>query len=268
MEYLNWELTVLSRAIAYTNLSGAASHIGLSQPQISRIIARLESELDIVLLDRDTKRKSSWTPEAFRLCDIYNRTFQQFRSEVQQLGAEAEPTAIRIGSLEGLIDVASAFSHRLFTKSAALTVELSIADLDDLEEQHFKGSLEFLFTSREPGKKKLSHSKLLGYQSIDEFGSEAGFHVMSSFEYATQIAGHKRRSSEKVLISNSLNVREKWIRNFGGRGTIPSTIQKRSRPRQGEVPVLLLAPDHLPKRLWTLAMESLPQGGALSAGQI
>ena len=259
MEYLNWELTVLSRAIAYSNLSGAASHIGLSQPQISRIIARLESELDIVLLDRDTKRKSSWTPEAFRLCDIYNRTFQQFRSEVQLLGAESEPTAIRVGSLEGLLEVATEFSHKLFTKSSALTVELSIADLDELEEQHFKGSLEFLFTSREPGRKKLSHSKLLGYQSVNEHGDENGKHVMSSFEYATQIAGHKKRNSEKVLISNSLSVREKWIREFGGRGTIPSNIEKRSRPKPGEVPVLLLAPDHIPKRLWELALESLPK---------
>lgn len=259
MEYLNWELTVLSRAIAYTNLSGAASHIGLSQPQISRIIARLEEELDIVLLDRDTKRKSSWTPAAFRLCEIYNRTFQQFRSDVQQLGAEAEPSAIRVGSLEGMIDIAAEFCSNLFNSTSALTVELDIADLDDLEETYFKGGLEFLFSLREPGKKKLTHSKLIGHQSIDEHGPPQGRHVMSSFEYATQIAGHKKRSDERVLISNSLSVRTKWIQKYGGHGTIPSAVVRKSRPRQNEVPVLFLAPDHLPRRLWDIALSALPE---------
>ena len=35
MVSLHWEMSVLSRAVAYPNLSGAASHVGLSQRQLA-----------------------------------------------------------------------------------------------------------------------------------------------------------------------------------------------------------------------------------------
>src|SRR5690606_13535732 len=64
---LNWDLTVLSRAIQYNNLSGAAQHVGISQPQLSRIVSRLESELGVPLLNRETRRHSTWTAQAHRI---------------------------------------------------------------------------------------------------------------------------------------------------------------------------------------------------------
>ena len=34
MEYLSWDLAILSRAVAYANLSSASAHVGLSQPLV------------------------------------------------------------------------------------------------------------------------------------------------------------------------------------------------------------------------------------------
>src|SRR5688500_1926000 len=111
MDYLSWDLAILSRAIAYPNLSGASSHVGLSQPQLSRIVAKLEEQLGLTLLDRETKRKSSWTPAAYRLSEIYTKTFHNFRSEVGKLSDGLEPEHIRVGTLEGLIPLAMSFCH-------------------------------------------------------------------------------------------------------------------------------------------------------------
>jgi len=71
MEHFNWELSVLSRAVAYQNLSGASQHVGLSQPQLSRIIQKLEAQWSVVLLDRSAKRKACWTPAAYKLARVY-----------------------------------------------------------------------------------------------------------------------------------------------------------------------------------------------------
>ena len=48
MDHLNWELSVLNRSVAYNNLSGASQHVGLSQPQLSRIVAKLEDRWNLV----------------------------------------------------------------------------------------------------------------------------------------------------------------------------------------------------------------------------
>ncbi|MHA0112066.1 LysR family transcriptional regulator, partial [Klebsiella pneumoniae] len=69
-----WDLSVLTRATQYANLSIAADHVGISQPQLSRIVAKLEDQLGLILLDRESRRKSAWTPAAHRLADIYSRT--------------------------------------------------------------------------------------------------------------------------------------------------------------------------------------------------
>ena len=49
MDHLHWPLSVLSKAIHHKNLSAAADHIGLSQPQLSRLIAQLEEELGVIV---------------------------------------------------------------------------------------------------------------------------------------------------------------------------------------------------------------------------
>ena len=102
IDNLHWELTVLSKAIAYKNLSGAASPIGLSQPQLSRIVAKIEAELEIVLLDRSARRKSGWTPIAFKLAETYTKFSRSLDSAIHGVTAEREPKYLKAGTLEGL----------------------------------------------------------------------------------------------------------------------------------------------------------------------
>ena len=59
MEYLSWDLAILSRATHYPNLSIASTHVGLSQPQLSRIVAKLEEQYGVQLLDREARRDQS-----------------------------------------------------------------------------------------------------------------------------------------------------------------------------------------------------------------
>lgn len=253
MKYLNWELTVLNRSVAYENLSGAASQIGMSQPQLSRIVAKLEEELGLTLLNRDAKRKSSWTPAAMKLAEIYASTFQQFQVDVRALTTDAELTTIRIGTLEGLTDKALELCERLFTKTAVETIELVVADLDYLEERYYKGKIEFLLTSREPGKKKHKNSRVLGYQSLKSHGKASGIKVLSTFENATALSDGKRKSDKRTFISNSLPARRKWIEDHDGVGVLPSEIRSKKQ-NNDDVPVIFLGLDHLPAKLWAVCM--------------
>ena len=164
MDYLSWDLAILSRAVAYSNLSGASAHVGLSQPQLSRIVAKLEEQLNISLLDRETKRKSSWTPAAFRLAEIYTATFQNFRTEVNQLADGLEPDTLRIGALEGLVPLATSFCKKLYDQSDIMVLELNVHDTNALEEKFLKSELDLIYSVREPSRKKFRYTHSLGYQ--------------------------------------------------------------------------------------------------------
>ena len=100
MIHLHWELSVLSRAVAYSNLSGAAMHVGLSQPQLSRIVAKLEKEFGVMLLDRAARRKSGWTPSAFRLAEVYGTSVRKLEVDIQQAVQDSEPNHLTVGTLE------------------------------------------------------------------------------------------------------------------------------------------------------------------------
>lgn len=255
MEHLNWELSVLSRAISFANLSGASSHIGMSQPQLSRIVSRLEKEHGVQLLNRETKRKSSWTADAVKLAELYSKLVQQFRIDVRSISDSSEPTIIRVGALEGLLKDSLDFCHQLLESASAHTLDLQIADLGDLEERYFKGGLDFLLTSREPGRRKLQRSEIVGYQSLDIHGQSTKMQVLSSFEYASQIEGQKKTPEGKIFVSNSLVARQIWIGEYGGRGTLPSEVQSKSKRGTKDVPVYLIGLDHLPEKLWKMALK-------------
>ncbi len=105
MDNLHWQLSVLSRAIQYKNLSGAAEHVGLSQPQLSRIISRIESELGVVLLDRSVRRKSGWTPIAFKIAEIYLQSSRKLSSSLQQLNNEEQISQLNVVCFEGMLEI-------------------------------------------------------------------------------------------------------------------------------------------------------------------
>lgn len=248
MEYLSWDLSILSRAVAYANLSSAAAHVGLSQPQLSRIVQKLETELGIVLLDRETRRKSTWTPAATRLAELYGRTFSRFRSEVAELAVGLDLDHFRIGTLEGLIPFALGFCQALLARPRVAIVELDVLDQSYLEENFTKNNIDVMFSMREPGRKKFRYLKVLGYQSIDPKEHGPGARVLSSFEYASTLS--KARAEGKTFVSNSLAVRRAWLERYGGKGTLPSGVTSKRSGGKTDVPVLMIAHDSLPPSLW------------------
>jgi DNA-binding transcriptional LysR family regulator len=267
LEGLSWELSVLSKAVAYKNLSGAAQNIGISQPQLSRIVGKLESELRAVLLDRGARRKSGWTPLAFQLAEVYLKSVRGLNSEVQKLVEGSEPRLLHIGTLEGLIQLAVKFGNHILTHTGIEAVEMNVYDLNVLEEKFFKGDLDVIFTAREPGRKKYQFSRHLGYQSLELVESSDKFRVMSSFEFgvneiksARQSKGKKSEAlGPKTIISNSLAVRRQWMEACGGIGTLPSAVRSSKKGAASankvveEDDVYIYAQDSLSPTLWEKA---------------
>jgi hypothetical protein len=252
MEHLNWELSVLSQSVAYNNLSGASQHVGLSQPQLSRIVKRLEDNWNLVLLDRTAKRKATWTSAAYRLAKLYTEADRQLNQEIQKISNQNIPDHIRVGTLEGLFPVAGNFLKHIEQNFADIQIfEMDIHDLDILEERFFKGRFDFIFTVRTPGRKKFSFVKELGFQMMktikEEPSEEKKIKVLSSFEYETRKFSSKKRDSGRMFVSNSLSARRWWVDHFGGDARFPSEILA-NEPKSGEVlkPLLVGAETMLP----------------------
>ncbi|MGZ3699432.1 MAG: LysR family transcriptional regulator [Bdellovibrionota bacterium] len=245
-----WNLSVLSRAVAYPNLSAASSHVGLSQPQLSRILSKLEKELGAALLDREVKRKSNWTPLAHKIAEAYLRSARGLSSELEGLIDSTKPTELRIGTLEGLIPIALSFGRRALKASSIRLLEVDVYDLGPLEEFFFKGDLDVILTSREPGLKKFRFMAHLGYQSMEEVEKSGSHWVVSPYEYTSMAEKKKIPPESKVLISNSLVIRKEWIQKFGGRGSIPTEVRTNRLQTKSEKPVYLIGADSLRPELW------------------
>jgi len=247
MDYLSWDLTILSRATQYANLSTASAHVGLSQPQLSRIVAKLEEQLGLTLLDRESRRKSSWTPAALRVAEIYAKTAHGFRAEVGALSSGLTPSELRVGTLEGLVPVAMIFCKALLDATQVMVVHLEVLDTSPLEEHFVKNDLDIIFHARDMGARKYRYTQTLGYQSIDPVKS-GNLAVYSMFEYASTT--HKRQPTDKAFVSNSLRVRQDWLSSFGGSGTIPSPLRAKKTGRKSEVTVMVMAHDGVPLVFW------------------
>jgi LysR family transcriptional regulator, transcriptional activator for aaeXAB operon len=250
MDTPHWPLTILSKAVHYKNLTGASSHVGLSQPQLSRLISQLESEFKVVLLDRSAKRKSGWTPAAYRLAEIYTSSSRKLVSSIQEALVAQIPTQIKIGTLEGLRDIALEVVHTMLEKSDVVEIELDVYDQNDLEQKFFNSDLDIIFSSRIPGKQKFKNAIEMGYQSLDKVETNTKFTVLSPYEYGRL----KKKPENKTIISNSLSVRKLWLENYGGQGTLPSSV-KTVRGKD-LMPVLVIASEIFNETLWQVIEKS------------
>src|SRR5207253_7557970 len=180
---LYYELSVLSKAIHFKNLSAAAIHVGLSQPQLSRIIARIEDEFKVVLLDRSAKRKSSWTPIAFEMSGIFDRSTRRLGTELQGLSQNNAVAEIHIGTLEGMANFAIDTSKVCFEDIGIKKISLDIYDLNELDSNFLAGNLDMIFTSKIPGRQKFRYLLEIGSQVLDKVSSNKKFGVYSTFEF-------------------------------------------------------------------------------------
>jgi len=255
MDHLYDELSVLSKAVAFKNLSGATSHVGLSQPQLSRIIGKIESHLKVVLLDRSAKRKSGWTPEAFRIAAMFTKSIRALEKEMHGFLEGTYVQQLKIGALEGVIPIVLPFVDQLYRQFQMKFIDIGIHDIHQLEQLYFEEEFDLLFTSHEPGRKKFKYYYEIGYQSLDKTETSKALHVMSPFEYGAKRSGIKSSGIEKVLVSNSLAVRKMWLEQYEGYGTLPSAVKKQKSKKEDTERVLLLGADTLSLALWEKIMK-------------
>lgn len=247
MQQLHYELSVLAKAINFKNLSAAALHVGLSQPQLSRIIAKIEDELKIVLLDRSAKRKSGWTSVAFQLAEIFEKSARRLETELQGISNNQMVAELRIGTLEGLSDFALKAVKLCFESIGVKRINLDIYDLNELQANFLSGNLDLIFTSKQPGRQKFKFIHELGFQKLERIESNKKFAVLSTFEYG-RMTKKELEEFPHTLVSNSLVVRRQWFEKNGGTGHLPSEAKK-GRQKDAE-PVLLIGSELLSPILW------------------
>lgn len=247
MQQLYYELSILAKAVNFKNLSAAALHVGLSQPQLSRIIGKIEDEMKIVLLDRSAKRKSGWTSVAFQLAEIFEKSTRRLETELQGISNNQMVAELHIGTLEGLSDFAMNTSRLCFEEVGVNKITLDIFDLNELEVNFLSGNLDLIFTSKHPGRQKFKYLLELGFQKLERIESSKNFTVLSSFEYGR---ANKKELEQfpHVFVSNSLAIRRSWFEKIGGTGHMP-TEAKKGKAKDAE-PVLMIGSELLNPMLW------------------
>lgn len=247
LQNLTYELSILVKAVQHKNLSAASVHVGLSQPQLSRLVAKIEADLSVILLDRSAPRKSGWTPVAQELALTFNRGLGRLQNEILAIAHDSEPTELRIGTLEGLANMASQFTQECFQQLSMKTVFLDVLDFKDLDSEFLSGNLDLIFTVRSPSKQKFHHQIEVGYQQLEKISTNKDLYVYSPFEYV----GIDKKSLEPVkniLICNSLALRSHWLHNLGGTGSLP--VDAKTGRGKGFYSVFLIGSDLLSPKLW------------------
>lgn len=247
MQNLTYELSVLTKAVQHKNLSAAAVHIGLSQPQLSRLIAKIEAELKIILLDRSARRKSGWTPLAQELALTFSKGMSRLETEITSLAQERDITELRIGTLEGLADIACTFTKQCFDKMGIKVIYLDVLDFRDLDSSFLSGNLDLIFSVRAPSKQKYSHMLEVGYQQMEDVTTDKDYMVCSPFEY-TGLDKKSTGAPSHAVVSNSLLVRQKWLHDIGGTGVLP-TDAKKGRGK-GYFTIYLIGSELLSPKMW------------------
>ena len=272
MNLLSWEISILSRAVNFPNLSAASRRIGLSQPQLSRIVRKVEADLGLILLDRSVKRNTTWTAQAIQLGEASRKLFRSFEGEIQQLANPTTRKSLHIGTLEGLSEIATRITQQCFDRGEIQRIELDIYDLHGLEERFMMGRLDLILTAREmaPGN-RTAYAKLLGYQKMRRVETSPKYELFSSFEFHNAVERQKlpRRQQQrgkrseaesleslekgktKVLISNSLSLRSLWMERYGAKGNFPEPTVTPS-PASDRSPVTLIGQPALGDQLWDI----------------
>lgn len=247
MQDAHYRLSILAKAIHHKNLSAAADHIGLSQPQLSRVIAKLEEDFQVVLLDRGVRRKSSWTQTAVQLSEIFLKNELQLHSSIQKLIGTQVFSTLRMGTLEGLSKLAMNYVHIIFEKLELKEIHLDIFEINDLEAHFESGDLDLIFSFKIPGKQKLRNTLEVGFQTILPIHSDGPYLVCSPYEFSEyKLKGKK--TNKKVFLSNSLYLRKQWLDKYKGSGFFPSKIH--SKPIDGQFPLYLIGSELLSPQIW------------------
>ena len=242
------EMQILSKCVKFKNLTSAALHVGLSQPQLSRILSKIEHELDVTLLDRTSKRNSNWTEMAYRLTEVYQDSIKKLEHDIVQISENFKAKSVHIGTLEGLSDFAIKAAYQCFNKLKIKEVSIEILDLNELEARFTSDQLDIIITMHEPGRQKYKYIKNLGFQNLEIKEINHIYSVQSSFE-SLKSGPFSTKEFQHHLITNSLEIKTQWLNQFGGTGLIPGPIVKNAKSNNMS-PVIIIGSDLLHESIW------------------
>jgi len=255
LKHLSWEFSVLQKAVTFKNLSSASLHVRLSQPQLSRIIAKLETSLGLSLLDRSAKRQSSWTPQARKLAEIYLQHQRRFEEDLQSLHQDTQTKTLRVAILEGFVHIAVRYAQEIMRQAKLEFLEIDVHDLNKLEELFLNENYDVIMTARMPSRKKYKYVRSLGWQMLVQFESGPE-QVLSSFEYYSEGLAKK---DNQIVVSNSLEFRRQWLEKRGGTGSLPSQILPEKPQAKKIYEVMIVAHEKISQSLWSTIEKVGPQ---------
>jgi len=211
------------------------------------MIAKIEEELGIELLNRQVKRKSSWTPQALQLAQTYDLHQRKLDHAVRTMQSNQMVRQIHFGTLEGLTELAVTLSERLFKKLKLETVILDVFDRAELEAKFLAGDLDVILNTRVVSRGKPKFMQVCAYQNLDQVDKGGDYQLYSSYEFS-QRSRKGKAPAARTVVSNSLHVRRLWFERFGGRGSMPSAAA--DKPRRGSDEILILGGDWLDTKVW------------------
>lgn len=248
---LAWELSVLQRAVSFPNLSAASRQIGISQPQLSRILFRIEDELKIKMLDRRVKRVPRWTKEAHIISQAYRESVLMLEKKIRAVGAKPQiMQRMSLATLEGLAPAGLMIVDHLFKNQLAKNIKYDILDLNELTHAFEAGEYDLIISSQRSGRRKSALERRLGYQVLEEKFSNKSPEIILKSSTESLLKAQKDAPLLPTLVSNSLTLRRLALEKLSARGIIPSPIYQKSRgPKSGEQDVMLLVRENLPDRV-------------------
>jgi len=244
---LAWELSVLQRAVTFSNLSAASRQIGISQPQLSRILKKIEDELGIHLLDRRVKRAPRWTQEAHKVSQAFREAVTQLEKKIRAIETKVQVIdTLSLATLEGLAGIGLKLAETFINKGWVKTVRHDVLDLKDLSLAFESGAYDLVITSQRGGRRKNNLEKRIGFQVLEKETSnrKPQFQLKSSFEAMFKSSGEE--SPLPIIISNSLAVRRLALEILPCQGIFPSKVYYNSRGhKSGEQEVVIVARERL-----------------------
>jgi hypothetical protein len=244
---LAWELSVLQRAVSFPSLSAASRQIGISQPQLSRILQRIEEDLRLNLLDRRVKRHPRWTEEAHVISQAYREAVAQLEKKIRAVNSQPQVLdQMTMATLEGLAPAGLLIVEHLFKNQLARKIQYDILDLKDLTQAFEAGEYDLIISSQRSSRRKYALEKRLGYQILEEKLASKAPTIQLQSSTESLLKSSKEPTSVPTLISNNLMLRKLALAKLPARGIVPSGIYQKSRgTKAGEQDVMLLVRENL-----------------------
>jgi hypothetical protein len=245
MEAFSSDIVTVAAATQYRNLTVAAQSLQISQPHLSRLIQKVERQTGIALLNRESKKKSSWTEEGLRFFQEFKRHQDSFSDLVHTFKKLQFYRSLKIVCLEGLAEHTLQSLQKFRQVYATPSLQVDILDLSELDAGFATGAYDVAVSSHPPVAARNSWIKTIGYQHFNIYNKNAKENVVTHFEL------HKRKDRAHEWITNSLLVKRYCIENFSVAGEMPTKIFEKKK-EVNDTPVLLMAHAGMDAKLWQI----------------